>query len=500
MQIKKIVFNKNMSILNKIENVVIAVISVLLLIYTGYRAATLSFTIDESISFNVLTPLNVMELISYKYPLANHHMINTICMKLMSFLFGTSEFSLRLPSLISHVFYIVFSYRLIKKISPSYLVLAGFLLLNLNPYMLDLFSLARGYAMAVTFTVVSLFYLFSYVENNQIKNLNWSLLFAVLAVLSNFSLLIYYVSLIAAISLYLFASQPSFSLKDLLKKNVPLIISSVFLIAIMFEPIRKLIKGKEFYDGGLTGFWYDTVGSLIGATLYEQSYQAIASVYIRYFVGISSLVLIITLAYNYYLRKLKILTERFTVAVLLLFISCFASIAQHFLLKSNFLINRMALFFIPLFFVSIILFAAECAVDLKRKVLTGTFMYLIAGALFIHTVVSFNTSETLYWEFDADTKRMLTDLEKVVKEGEKSTVKLGVMALYEPAINFYRITRKYDWLEKVTEDGYRNMNYDYYYLGDSSMNYIKMRNMAVLKHYSTSNSCLVKCDSVEYIK
>jgi hypothetical protein len=87
---------------------------------------------------------------------------------------------------------------------------------------------------------------------------------------------------------------------------------------------------------------------------------------------------------------------------------------------------------------------------------------------------------------------MLYDLDQQVQKDNISSVKLGVMTLYEPAINFYRKTKKYDWLEKVTEDGYRELNYNYYYLGDSSMSFIKSRNLTVLKHYSTSNSCLVR--------
>jgi hypothetical protein len=117
--------------------------------------------------------------------------------------------------------------------------------------------------------------------------------------------------------------------------------------------------------------------------------------------------------------------------------------------------------------------------------------------LFFHAIISLNTSETLYWEFDADTKKMLVDLDKAVKHDKKTTVKLGVMSLYEPAINFYRTTKKYDWLENVTGDGYRQMSYDYYYLGDSSMTYINQRNMSVIKHYPTSNSCLVRGSSTE---
>ena len=74
-------------ILDKIVNIAIITVSILLLIYTGYRAATLSFTIDESISFNVFVPLKFMDIVSYKIASSNHHMINTLCMKFMSMIF-----------------------------------------------------------------------------------------------------------------------------------------------------------------------------------------------------------------------------------------------------------------------------------------------------------------------------------------------------------------------------------------------------------------------------
>ena len=484
--------NNPVRTLNWLVNIIIILVSVLLLIYTGYRAATLSFTIDESISFNVFVPLKFMGIISYKIASSNHHMINTLCMKFMAYFFGTSEFSLRFPSLLSHCFYLIFTYKIIKKISSPFIVLAGFLLLNLNPYLLDFFSLARGYAMAVTFTVISLYFLFTYIENTKDKNIIWSLFFAILAVLSNFSLLIYFVSLIGVINLYWISSQSNFKFADLLKKNYPVIISSLLLIAIMFEPIRKLIKYKEFYDGGLNGFWSDTVGSLISATLYERSYQSLCFVYLKYFIGISCAIMFIAFVYRLFSGKWKVFSERATVSVLLLFLPCVVTVAQHYILKSNYLINRMALFLIPLFFISIFMFIDEYGKVLAVKIISWTLVYILAGAFAFHTINSINTSSALYWKFDADTKRMLYDLDQQVQKDNISSVKLGVMTLYEPAINFYRKTKKYDWLEKVTEDGYRELNYNYYYLGDSSMSFIKSRNLTVLKHYSTSNSCLVR--------
>lgn len=484
--------NQNNNISNIILNTVIVIVSIILLIYTGYRAATLSFIIDESLSFNVFSPLSFMDIVSYKIPTANNHMINSLFLKYISQLFGTTEFLLRSPSLVSHLIYIIFSYKIIKKVSSPLIGLAGFLLLNLNPFMLDYFSLARGYAMAVSCTVVSIYFLFNYIESNKVKNLNWTFVFAMLAVLSNFCLLIFYISLVAVINLYWVASQSHFKFNALLRKNIRVFLYSFLLAVIMFEPIRKLVKYKEFYDGGTNGFWSDTVGSLMGATLYGQSYPQIVSVSLRYIIAVFSLVMIMSLAYNFYFKKWKILTEKSTVSILLLFMTCIVSIAQHFILKSLFLMNRMALFFIPLFWIPVILFFSDYARLHNWKIISNSLIIIIAMVFTFHTFHALNTSYALIWRYDADTKQMLSDLEKQVKHEDKTHVKLGVMWLFEPTVNFYRTTKKYDWLEKVTEDDYRKIHYDYYYLADSSLNFIHSRNMSVIKHYSNSNSYLVK--------
>lgn len=464
----------------------------MLLFYSGYRAATLSFTIDESISYNVFVPLRVMGIISYKIASSNHHMLNTLAMKFMSAIFGSSEFSLRFPSLVCHLLYIIFTYKIVRKNSSPYLVLAGFILLNLNPYMLDFFSLARGYAMAVTFTVISIFYLLEYIESKLEKKLIFTLIFSMLAILSNFSLLVYFVSLIAVINLYWISSISRIDFKAFFRQNIPIIICSLLLVLILFEPLRKLIKYKEFYDGGIVGFWSDTVGSLVSATLYEKPYQVAASTFLRYFIGFSSFLLFISFLYKIFRLKLKAFSEKTVVLTLLLFFPCIVTIAQHYILKSNYLINRMALFFIPIFFMNILLIIQEYANSLSLKILTRSLVYVIAVLTTIHTINSLNAKCALYWNFDADTKNMMIDLDSLVKKESISKVKLGVMTLYEPAINFYRQTKKYEWLEKVTEDGYRDRVYDFYYLGDSSSNYIASKHMSVLHHYPLSNSVLAK--------
>lgn len=476
----------------KTVDIIVIVISILLLTYTGIRAASLSFTFDESLSYNRFVSLRFLDIVSYKIPNANNHMINTLFMRYISILFGNSEFLLRLPSLVSHLIYIIFSYRIIRKVSSPFVALAGFLLLNLNPFFLDYFSLARGYAMAVSFTVLSVFYLFNYIENSKINNLKLSLFFSILAILSNFCLLIYYVSLIAVINIYWLSHEGGIKLRDLINKNKPVLISFLFLVVIMFEPVRKLTKAKEFYDGGNTGFWKDTVGSLINSSLYGHGYPEIVPVYVKYFIAVSIFAMIITVAYRFYSKRWKIFNEKITLALLLLLITCFVSVVQHFVLNSLFLINRMALFFIPLFFIPFILLFSEFVKNTKFKIVCLLFLFSVSGVLIFHTISSLNTSYTLMWRYDADTKKMLSDLEMQVKNSEQSHVKLGVIWLYEPTSNFYRTTKKYEWLEKVTWDNNVTPGYDYYFLADSSNSFIKAQNLLVVRHYPVSNSYLLK--------
>ena len=96
------------------------------------------------------------------------------------------------------------------------------------------------------------------------------------------------------------------------------------------------------------------------------------------------------------------------------------------------------------------------------------------------------------WRYDADTKKMLSDLEIQVKNSEQFNVKLGVIWLYEPTSNFYRTTKKYEWLEKVTWDNNVTPGYDYYFLADSSNSFIKAQNLSVIRHYPVSRTYLLK--------
>ena len=75
---------------------------------------------------------------------------------------GSSDLALRLPSLIGYGMYLCFSILILGFLRYRPIAFAGFLLLNLNAYLLDYFALSRGYGLALGFLMGALFFFFGF--------------------------------------------------------------------------------------------------------------------------------------------------------------------------------------------------------------------------------------------------------------------------------------------------------------------------------------------------
>jgi hypothetical protein len=186
------------------------------LFFIGYevaRAARSSFTCDEAGSYLDFISPNVLALFNFNS--ANNHFLNSLLAKISSSLGGSSEFVLRLPNLLSYAAYLLFAFLIMNRfVKTKIIVLCGYLLLSLNPYVLDYFSLCRGYGLSLGFLMASLFFFLSFLdrtaepEPNRHRHLRFSLIAAALAVLSNFSLLNVYLSLaVFALAYFIFLNK-----------------------------------------------------------------------------------------------------------------------------------------------------------------------------------------------------------------------------------------------------------------------------------------------------
>lgn len=472
-------------------------IALLLLTYSTYRSFNLSFTHDESNSYLHGVHHSFMEIVSNNMPLAtaNNHMINTLSMKFFEFLFGSSVFALRLQSLIAHTLYLLFTFLILKDLKSNMVFICGFILLNLNPYLFDFFSLARGYALAISFMLMSLYFLLDFIKTDQLKKLWLTLIFGSLSVLANFALLNYFAALLLLIQLNFLRKFPSVNLNwktFFLQKNKPVFIIILVLGVICFEPIRKLIKFNCLYFGGDEGFWKDTVGSLIRKFTYNQYFPINIGFYIQTIIILFLFFYIGIFIYKFLKRNFKPERDTGFVLLLLLCSMVIVSVTQYFLLGTMFVMERFALFYFPIFMLSFIYFF-DALFESKKLLRIGSLVFLIlCSSLYsYHFYRTINVSYCDDWRYDADTERMLNDLEKQIDRDQINKINLGASWYFSPSINFYRETKKLSWLNEVNREGPIG-NYDYYFAGPDALDTLVKSKKTILISYPLSRGTLLK--------
>jgi hypothetical protein len=166
---------------------------VLLFLYTATRACLLSITWDEAFSYLQFVRHHILIPVKYESMDANNHLLNTWLDIQLIKCFGVNEFVLRLPALFAHLLFLVFSYKFVKGFENKWIALASFLVINLNPYLLDFFSLSRGYGLSIGLMMSSVYYLYVFVTSGcKTKYAILSVIIGALATLANFVVLNYF--------------------------------------------------------------------------------------------------------------------------------------------------------------------------------------------------------------------------------------------------------------------------------------------------------------------
>ena len=181
-------------------NVAMYVYCLLIFSYVLYRASSVPFTFDEVGTSQIA---HSEEWANFGLN-ANNHFLNMVLIKASLIFFDPSELVYRLPNLLGFILFLVFAVKVGKLLKPSapYIPL---ILLTAMPFVLDFFGLARGYGLSLSFILPSIYFLLKYSEVNKIQFGIASLLFGILAVLSNLTSFNYFLpSLIILFSITLF--------------------------------------------------------------------------------------------------------------------------------------------------------------------------------------------------------------------------------------------------------------------------------------------------------
>lgn len=385
--------------------------------YVLIRGFTVGITHDEALTYKIIGGDEILK------GTANHHWLNTHLSALSSHLFGAKEFALRLPNILSFGIFWLFLFRIAKTfLRSSAAQIALLLLLCGNPFILDFFSLCRGYGLSLAFVTASLFYLFRIaVLKTEAKSIHYfyTILFAVLALSANLNTLNYFLIVLALMVLCLLV----FKTKNRLILLTGLLIPSGIILYFFLKQLFFLRDAGELYFG--TNNLHTTFDSLISSSFYPR--KAFEHVEIQRYL---LYVLILVAGFLTAGRKLFFTPGAFAFLVLT---GVFAALtAEHFLFDSLYPVNRASLYLYP-----IILLAFLMNIEpLKSRIVS---ILIIAGSVsFILVNIPFyNFKATLTWPEDQDVKEAMLSIRNDIRD--KSIHIAECTWIYEPVINYYRL-------------------------------------------------------------
>lgn len=407
------------------------VLFVILLGYIVARAVLLSFTHDESISFDIV------EGNDFFRDTANHHLLNTLLMSWSAKLFGNSEFALRLPNVLAFVVYFFSLAAVVKLIKDRSLVLLGLILGLGSPFLMEFFSLARGYGISLGFFVLSLLYLlknnaanFTYREYG--KNYFYCLWFGVLSMFANLSMINYLIMLVA-----LFAFQLVLALVQRKEdaRNFVLIFTAITISAAVpfYIAIKQLLFLKE---RGELYFGADSFADLVNSVIapsngYTDATIVVFSICFLASMAVGTIAVIYKKDYKSPLFILILMITGLAVGFRL----------ENLIFSAKYPHGRGALFLLVLVVLYIIFFIAYIfeSSSINSSIKKGL-VFCVGGALIINFLSLANLQYTTTWRYDAHTKDAMKIIETTTKDAAQRYI-ISNDWLLEPAINYYIRTR-----------------------------------------------------------
>lgn len=477
------------------------VISAILFIYAVYLASVNSYTHDESFTYLVHARLPLKDIFLNNGPApANNHLLNTLLVKFFA-IFGKNEFLGRLPGLLSYCLYLYTTILFSKRLKSKLLQIGCFLLLNLNPFLCEFFRLSRGYGLGIGFMMLSLCLFQKGIEEGKKRLRDLSFFIAILTVLSNFAFLTFYIPLIGFGIVFAFnrfkknlqGRKFCHTISKFIQQFWP-IAGSLFLTCLFTAyPILKLQKNAQLYYGGTKSFWQDTVKSLVESYFCGINYPSIVT--IIFYAGIASVLVLTVFGILYQVAKngfnFKKIPLLFFGGIALLGIHF--NIAQHELLGSRFLIDRTALFYMPLF-VLLMFQIFQFLVDFKNRLLnlcvkTGIILLIIFSVLHFYKSAK---SPSYFWKDDSGTKRMIETLIKERQTKNYDIITLATNWNVEPSISFYKDIYDLYWLIIDKKGLAKDQDFDFYYFSEKERAGVEKKGISIIETYIISDYNLAR--------
>lgn len=311
---------------------------------------------------------------------ANNHLLNSALGYLCYKILGPQQWWVRLPNVLSFLVFGYYSIQISAQIRQRlvrWMLLIGLLT---AAFPLEFFGLARGYAMSIAFLMGAIFHGAQFLQTGEWKHQLRLWFWMWLAVAASLTLLNSYMILLGVAFLFIVSGE-RYTWQNLL---VWLLIGvSVFAAAAYYA--FELKERGLLYTGLADGFIEVTVRSLVRYQLDQES-APIAN-FVTIVGGLSALYIV----GRFLLASFKWNPIRLAASLLLL--NAMASIALNLVFGMNFPENRVGMYYIPLFLITVAGALDTLSVTKKQM------KWLSLGFLIfpLHLGKHFNFESTILW-------------------------------------------------------------------------------------------------------
>ncbi|WP_197456830.1 hypothetical protein [Cephaloticoccus primus] len=422
--------------INKIA-IIYTVIGLTFFSYALVRAIKVGVTYDEVVTLQEFVPQSLHSILFKASPIANNHMLNTVVIKFLFLSGNESLFWARVPGLVSLLMYIYFSYRLLLNRLPHVYGVGCFALLICNPFMLEFFSLARGYGMSFAFMMGALYFASQNIEDFSVSSLYKSLGFGAFSVLSIFSMVYFELALALTLNIAVLLKKDRRTLKQSLLHSF---LVGIILLLVIAVPIFRLEKHRGLSYGGECGVYRDTLMSLARYSLGDFKPSSLAPLLLNSFLLIS----VAGIGFSFF-RKWRAPMSGLFVGVTILSVSLI--ILAHHLAGVKYPIDRVGLFLYPLMILSL----CFCLYSLGRWV-SMSLLAVLVSAFFMNFISRANFYKTTLWDFDAHTTQIL-EMINAKGQAEGQVMALEIESVFEKSVSYYIDRNRYNFIRVLCNHG-----------------------------------------------
>ncbi len=441
------------------------------------------FTHDEAFSFEVYSSKSIPEILAFKEEVsANNHLFNTLFMKGIYAMGLSHPGFLRMLSWASFGLFVWSLYQLFKT-KEKYLIGFLFLIPCCSPYLLDFFSMARGYAFSFSLLAMTC-YLYLKHEVGS-KQQIWAVQFATLALLANFNLVYFWFSLLSLHLLQNIRKPNHWQIYNLLKTYLFPLLSLVYLGHVFIQ----LSSAKQLYFGGNTGFIENVLNDQLWCLIYDQNYS-LNPYFLRLWTWmVPGMVVFALVLFGFKQLRNNTHYKIWTTLLYFLVCSCVLVYLNHVLTGSLYPIKRTGLFLTIVFMMTVAYFLLFIYTIIPLKPVYLTFSIGFVGLLYFHTINATQPKRFREIPYDCHTDEILATLATYSKSNE--VLDFSANWQFSPSFNFYQETQGLNWLPKL-ERSPIDTNAQFLLLFEEDFAVLDTQNMQTLLSYPEEEIALIQ--------